>query len=36
MSFQLPFQTPEEMGAFFDQGWEANALVIREAKITLS
>jgi tripartite-type tricarboxylate transporter receptor subunit TctC len=36
MSFQLPFQTPEEVAAFFDQDWAANALVIREAKITLT
>lgn len=29
-------QTPEELSAFFDLDWEANARVIREAKITLS
>ena len=27
---------PEELTAFFDRDWEANAAVIREAKITLS
>ncbi len=36
MSFMAATQTPEEMAAFFEQDWEANALVIREAKITLA
>lgn len=29
-------QTPAEIAAFFDKDWEANALVIRDAKITLA
>jgi tripartite-type tricarboxylate transporter receptor subunit TctC len=29
-------QTPEEMAAFLEQDWEANAKAIREAKITLA
>jgi len=36
ISFVPVIQTPEEMGAFFDLDLEANAKVIREAKITLS
>jgi tripartite-type tricarboxylate transporter receptor subunit TctC len=36
MSFMPALQTPEEMAAFFDRDWEANALVIREAQISLS
>ena len=36
ISFIPVIQTPEQMGAFFDQDLEANAKVIREAKITLS
>ena len=35
MSFMPAIQTPEEVGAFFNKDWDANALVIREAKITL-
>ena len=36
ISFVPVLGTPEDMGAFFDKDWEANALVIREAKVTLS
>ena len=35
MSFMPAIQTPEEMAVFFNKDWDANALVIREAKITL-
>lgn len=36
MSFNALTDTPEQMGAFFAKDWDANAKVIREAKITLS
>lgn len=35
MSFMPASQTPEQTAAFFDKDWEANAMVIREARITL-
>lgn len=35
MSFMAASQTPEQMASFFDKDWEANAMVIREARITL-
>ena len=36
ISFMPAMATPEELAAFFDRDWEANSVVIREAKITLS
>jgi tripartite-type tricarboxylate transporter receptor subunit TctC len=36
ISFVPVLQTPEEMMSFFDRDWEANSMVIREARITLS
>jgi len=36
ISFTAVTDSPDEMAAFFDRDWEANATVIREAKITLS
>ncbi len=36
MSFNLEPQTPEAVAAFFEKDWDANALVIRQAKITLA
>ena len=36
ISFMPAIQTPEEMAAFFERDWDANSLVIREARITLS
>jgi tripartite-type tricarboxylate transporter receptor subunit TctC len=36
ISFMPTFSTPEELASFFERDWEANAMVIREAKITLS
>jgi len=36
MSFHLEPQTPEQVAAFFDKDWDANAMVIREARITLA
>lgn len=36
MSVVPVIQTPEELLAFFDRDWEANAQVIRDAKVTLS
>jgi tripartite-type tricarboxylate transporter receptor subunit TctC len=36
ISFMPTFSTPEELATFFERDWEANATVIREAKITLS
>ena len=36
ISFMPVVQTADEMGAFFDRDWDANAIVIKEAKITMS
>jgi hypothetical protein len=33
ISFTPAIQTPEEVAGFFAQDWEANSMVIREAKI---
>jgi tripartite-type tricarboxylate transporter receptor subunit TctC len=36
ISFTPAIATPEELAAFFERDWQANAMVIREARITLS